>query len=487
VRGINRWFSRVVYERDNWDARLDQWSQKRGRLSLLIMPSRAAVWLSRRILTLLMVGGHAISCFMTRQMEYDADSYEVKIAGSEAFARTMDRLRDLNLAMFHSAEYMESEFAAKRLPSDLPLFLVTWQRSRSVEVIRAADAPAGRTSGLFDTHPSDGERVAAATRAANRGVLVGGDGSATLLFRDIDAVSRNATRHHYEERGVADEVSLVDAVDSVQASVGREARQQALLSIFEFGVSRFRPLRVPEPGVEDTPAVEIQTWRFPDALERFDDRMMQRTKAFAAQEAFHAGYRGIDPALFGLPEWTLDAATAAEREAIEKTAVLASIIEPYERARMRRVTKGLDRLGGANEARYSAENLTSLVQALNATAASLEVGFDLWRISNAHLILDHLSSDIRGTDPTRERRHTLSAVGRDMLARMRQTLAGVSCPVLLDAGAATTLEQACRLSAIDDPAEGLIAVQTLHTRLLLEVCWLAVRGETLDASAPATC
>jgi hypothetical protein len=275
---------------------------------------------------------------------------------------------------------------------------------------------------------------------------------------------------------VLDEVSLVDAEDSVQSSLGREERQQALLTIFQFGVSRFRPLKVPEPGGAEPPAAEIQTWRFPDALQRFDDRMMQRTKAFAAHELFHAGYRGIDGAQFGLPEWTLEAAMASEREAVEKIGVLSQVIEPYERACTRRVALGLDRLRLSGDPRYSAADLQALVRALNASAESLEVGFDLWRIRYADALLAQLSEATRGTDSTRGRRDKLKTVGLNHLARMRQTLAGVPCPSLLDAGGGT-LEEACRLQTIDDPGQAMVAAETLHTRLLLEACWLALRGD----------
>jgi hypothetical protein len=51
------------------------------------------VWQSRRILWALMHAGHGISSFMLRQMEYDADSYETKLAGSDAFESTASRLR----------------------------------------------------------------------------------------------------------------------------------------------------------------------------------------------------------------------------------------------------------------------------------------------------------------------------------------------------------------------------------------------------------
>ena len=131
VRGINGWFARVVYERDSWDRQLDEWSKGTDyRIRALLLPSRAGVWLSRQVLRLLMLGGHVISCFLMRQMEYDADSYEVKVAGSDAFDSTMRRLRELNIAAAQSSAYVQAEFAAGRLPADLPLFLVTWQRTR---------------------------------------------------------------------------------------------------------------------------------------------------------------------------------------------------------------------------------------------------------------------------------------------------------------------------------------------------------------------
>src|SRR5262245_52793682 len=74
VRGVNGWFARVVYERDAWDERLERWTKEAdGRLAIVLLVTHVGVWISRRILYGLMLGGHAISCFMLRQMEYDAD------------------------------------------------------------------------------------------------------------------------------------------------------------------------------------------------------------------------------------------------------------------------------------------------------------------------------------------------------------------------------------------------------------------------------
>jgi len=485
VRGINAWFSRVVYERDTWDWRLDTWTKEADfRLALLILPSRAGVWLSRQVLRLLMIGGHVISCFLMRQMEYDADSYEVKVAGSRAFATTMQRLRELHVAMAESATYVQSEFAARRLPADLPLFLVTWQRTRARAADEGTDAQPERQSGLFDTHPANTDRLAAAARAADRGVLVGGDVSAVQLFGDFDGLCRLATRHHYEDRGVLEDVRLVEAVDAVRDSVGREERLRALVAAFDFGICRFRTVRLPT-DTSEPPAEKVENWRFPDALERFDDRVRQRAKGFVAQEALRCGYDIDDPSQFGLPEWTPKAAESSQREALERMEALKPVLEPYERSRMHRVGHGLERLSQAGDARYSADDLHVLVQAFNTMASAMDIALELTAISDAHLLLTQTAASSPRPEVTRERLDDLAAQAADSLARIRSTLAGVPYPALLGTSAAT-LDEACKLTEERiDRFKVLDAVHSLYQILLLEACWLARKGEETGARPAA--
>ena len=61
---IKRWFSRVAHERDAWDEKLDEWSNRGNwMLSLTSTWRRRPVWCSRQVLAGLMKTGHAISCF----------------------------------------------------------------------------------------------------------------------------------------------------------------------------------------------------------------------------------------------------------------------------------------------------------------------------------------------------------------------------------------------------------------------------------------
>ena len=83
IRSTSNWFARVVYERDEWDLKLVRAAHGIDiRLGIFLHLTRLCIWLSRRILWVLMHLGRILSAFMLRQMEFDSDSYETKVAGT---------------------------------------------------------------------------------------------------------------------------------------------------------------------------------------------------------------------------------------------------------------------------------------------------------------------------------------------------------------------------------------------------------------------
>ena len=121
IRSINGWFARVVYERDAWDVTLTEWAEdtEDARVMILVNCARLGVWGSRQLLLLLMLIGHGVSCFLLRQMEYDADSYEIKLAGSEAAEATIKRLNILGAALGNSYNDMKTVWITnKKLPDN---------------------------------------------------------------------------------------------------------------------------------------------------------------------------------------------------------------------------------------------------------------------------------------------------------------------------------------------------------------------------------
>jgi Zn-dependent protease with chaperone function len=199
IRQTNGWFARVVYERDEWDLKLAQTARQIDiRIGIFLHLTRFCVWLTRRILWVLMHAGHAISCFMLRQMEYDADSYEIKLAGSAAFAQTVAKIENLMAASPWVDRQLRKSWKNRRLPGNLPAFINFSSRNIPSDPRPKSDPVASRKkTRIFDTHPCDASRVQAAEALNQPGVFHVTEPAATL-FNDFDGLSRAATRFHYE-------------------------------------------------------------------------------------------------------------------------------------------------------------------------------------------------------------------------------------------------------------------------------------------------
>jgi len=202
IRTINGWFARIAYERDAWDVMLEQWAQEAedGRVAVVVALVRFAVWFSRLILKILLYIGHGIGCFMLRQMEYDADSYEIKLAGSETFESAAKRLCVLNKALENSYKEMRVGWNLnKRLPDNFPAYLMNHESAMKPALKTNIEDRAGLAkTGLFDSHPSDGDRIRKARRAGEPGIF-DLDAPASALFSNFEVISKQVTYVHYED------------------------------------------------------------------------------------------------------------------------------------------------------------------------------------------------------------------------------------------------------------------------------------------------
>ena len=63
-----------------------------------------------------MVVGHGVSCLMLRQMEFDADRYETRVAGSDVFVQSCQKLGLLSVAS--SAAMNELQIFLTLAPQD---------------------------------------------------------------------------------------------------------------------------------------------------------------------------------------------------------------------------------------------------------------------------------------------------------------------------------------------------------------------------------
>jgi Zn-dependent protease with chaperone function len=201
IRTVNGWFARVVDERDEWDVMLEEAAQTDDwKLAFMVGIARLGVWFSRQLLKLLMLIGHGIGCFMLRQMEYDADTYEIRLAGSEAFETTMRRFHVLGVTLERSYKDMRSTWnLGKRLPDDFPAYFMNYAAAMpEMERTRLEDTMGLEATGMFDTHPSNGDRIRKARQAGEPG-LFHLDTPARALFSNFEVPAKQVTLLHYQD------------------------------------------------------------------------------------------------------------------------------------------------------------------------------------------------------------------------------------------------------------------------------------------------
>lgn len=200
IRMVNGWFYRVIYERDAWDVWLARWALETSDWRSMIVATfiHFAVWISRSLLKGLMLFGHGVCCFLLRQMEYDADSYSIQTAGSEAFEQTTKQFKILLEATSNTYYIIDTAWRVKEvLPDDFAAFLLRQEAKIPADRRAYLEDTAGMSrTGILNSHPSDGDRIRRARRAGQPGIFHL-TLPAKLLFANFDAVSKQVTLTHY--------------------------------------------------------------------------------------------------------------------------------------------------------------------------------------------------------------------------------------------------------------------------------------------------
>jgi Zn-dependent protease with chaperone function len=491
VRGINGWFARVAYERDQWDVRLTEWSETRdGRLKAILMLAIAAVWVSRVVLIGLMYVGHAVSCFMLRQMEYDADSYEVKFAGSDAFVQTMVRLRELNIATSFGYQEINRALAARILPADLPAYLVGTVHRVPGELLVQVRTVNDTATKWSDTHPADGRRVQAAESLATPGILVGGDEPSAALFQDFAALSAAATRHYYaHDVGLAlDNLALAPDGEVLEQTRQRAGRDESIKSYFGPHLSGYRPLRL---SLVSGTAAEPNAARLTGAGARMADAQTKLShhygeyewlehrfvNAYVAEQLMEHGFPGVKAENFELATGTLDDARSTQAWARERQQLLAPAMDVFEQAAGQRLSVGL-MLAAAGSA--ESVDVPPLVAAFNAVSAVMPILSDVRRLSAARAAFVQNASASSHVQKTNARiaqfDRELAAAHSDLL----RTLSGTPCPRGLGHGG-ESLAEYCGLQSDHD--EVVAKVGACYFELLGRLVQLAIIAEPVATTS----
>jgi hypothetical protein len=261
--------------------------------------------------------GHAISCFMLRQMEFDADRHTARLVGSSGFESMSRELSHLSVAYQKTLFDLGASWREGRLVDSVPA-LVRHNRQRLAPDLRerVRRGLEERKTGLFDTHPADRDRIVTARRegedAVFRSTL-----PARVLFRDFEALARDVSLAFYSAQ-LATPVrpeALVSADRMVERAERQAMEQEASRRMFQGALHFSRPLVVRREA-QDEP-VEAE------ALRRDLEDVRSRLESGAAE------YREVLERFTAADEHT-GAETPAQRQ-------LAATLAPFEAAAARRL------------------------------------------------------------------------------------------------------------------------------------------------------
>ncbi len=201
IRSINHRFSQIVYVRDLWDEELEKWSGDANfGIRAILNIARFFVWITRKIMWIFMKAGHLASCFIIRQMEFDADRFQTRVTGSKQFADTCLRLNTLNIAYEQASADLREARSNKRLVDNLPdLVLSNNNRIPPLTKVHLKRHITESKTGFFGSRPSDRDRIENALKENAKGIFRL-EGPAKLLFSDFDNLSHEATKHYYRNK-----------------------------------------------------------------------------------------------------------------------------------------------------------------------------------------------------------------------------------------------------------------------------------------------
>jgi Zn-dependent protease with chaperone function len=396
ISSINGWFARVVYERDEWDETLQRWSTGDNIYEMVIGGlARLAVWLTRRVLWFLLHVGHLVNMVFLRQREYDADRYMARMIGAKSFAQSMWRLNELQLASQFAMSDLQSSWQQRRLPDNYPKLILADVPQIPKEMLAAYRKAAGQAkTGLFDTHPSDRDRIARAKVEAPGGGIFNLDGPATDVFRNFDSLARLVTFDYYKSM-LGREISkdqLYPVAELVEtqtvAQEGYVAAERFFLNALPMTQRFPLPSNYPKAPTDAKGAKQALVQARNEqqaardacraAIERDSEAYLQLVKTEAAWTLLKSGNK-LDAEKWGLRAATVKAAESARENALAEIRDLAAQFEPFAGAAARRLTQALailqvdtvaDRVAEGRERREEARALYSCAAHLGGNVVS---------------------------------------------------------------------------------------------------------------------
>ena len=173
VVAIGSWFERAADRTSGIQSMIADHSEESvGGINLFVIVAYLITGIGQLLLKGFALASAMICYSQLRQQEFDADRYEAEVAGSGQFAKTFERLVQLNVGFANVLRLM----MRNELDGDANanLFQVVVEDADNLgepDLRRVARALKPQKAGYFDSHPSPADRIAAVAKNPQPGIF----------------------------------------------------------------------------------------------------------------------------------------------------------------------------------------------------------------------------------------------------------------------------------------------------------------------------
>ena len=260
VHSINYWFTNRAYAPDSLDTQLEGWS-KQADWNIAIVSSlfiaKKSILLIRILFSFLSRLNYLLTQYMSRAMEYDADSYASRFAGSDQVAKTFAKMTKYAYANQKAGEINAHAWCDENLLANLPLATIELAAQDKKTLTQFKQSIRNIKTSKMDTHPSDHDRITQLSLAPQDGIF-NCEIPAKSLIKSIDKLCELATLETYKEHGIHNpKQHVIENKQLIGLDEYKKKAEQAFNTFFnETYNGRFLNL---SPVINDKPLRHIDT------------------------------------------------------------------------------------------------------------------------------------------------------------------------------------------------------------------------------------
>ncbi len=310
------WLRVAIYDRDAMDNKLDQWGNSENiYVAIIPQTARLFIWCIRKILYSMLKFGDFINYSMSRQMEFDADRYEIRVTGNQHFENTSIQITRLSIAANNvQEEQNDSWYQNQQLVDDLTAAIISEYQNQPEDMDKQVLEYINEGNTRWqDTHPCDKERIENAQQEQSKGIFNLTTPAADLITK-IDKFSTELTLLHYRNVWNLPVIKsqLIPVGKFEDSKKSKKENYEALDRYFKNVFSVYAPVKLNYPIKVNEKMIEKikQEWEKHldiqnNAINIQDDneyanRLNEKyTQAERANAVINAGIK-ISPADFGL-------------------------------------------------------------------------------------------------------------------------------------------------------------------------------------------